>query len=121
MQISISTRHGQLSDATRERIKAKLEKLPRFFERLQTIQLTVNLEREATPAVTLNVAAEHKHDFTASEQADSLMTAVDGVMHKMEQQLRKYKEKVVERSRDSGKRKQEPTPGAEGFPEPETE
>ena len=101
MQVSISARHGHLSDATREKITAKVEKLARLFERLQAIEVTVDLEHEQTPTVDVRISAEHKHDFVATEQSANLMAALDGVIHKLEQQLRKYKEKVQERHRST--------------------
>ena len=73
MQISISAQHGHLSDATREKITAKVEKLARLFERLLAIEVTVNLEHENDPCVDLRVSAEHKHDFVAAESGTSLM------------------------------------------------
>ena len=99
MQINISVRHGHLSDATRTKIATKVEKLGRFFERLTSIEVTVDLEHEQTPTVDIRVSAEHKHDFVATEQSTSLMAALDGVVHKLEQQLRKYKEKVQDHHR----------------------
>lgn len=101
MQVQISARHGQLSDATKEKITAKVERLARLFDRLASIEVTVDLEHEEKPSVDLKVSAEHKHDFVATEQSESLMAAVDAVIHKLEQQLRKYKEKVQERHRTS--------------------
>jgi putative sigma-54 modulation protein len=99
VQINISVRHGHLSDATRSKIATKVEKLGRFFERLTAIEVTVDLEHEQTPSVDMRVSAEHKHDFIATEQSTSLMAALDGVVHKLEQQLRKYKEKVQDHHR----------------------
>jgi putative sigma-54 modulation protein len=99
VQINISTRHGHLSDATRAKITAKVEKLARLFERLTAIDVTVDLEHADLPVVNLKVSAEHKHDFIADEPAEGLMAALDGAIHKIEQQLRKYKDKVMERHR----------------------
>lgn len=96
MQIKISARHGHLSEATQEKLRAKLEKLPRLFERLTEVELTVDLQDSTHTEVELRVNAEHKHDFVAKEADGEFMTAVDGVIHKLEQQLRKYKEKVQE-------------------------
>ena len=114
MQIRISTRHGQLSDETQTKITSKMEKLTRFFERLTDIEVTVDLEHRDNPSVDLKVSAEHKHDFVAASRTDNLMTAIDSVVEKMEQQLRKYKQKVQERHRSSGIRQQgvpnEPAP-----------
>jgi putative sigma-54 modulation protein len=99
VQVSISARHGHLSDLTREKIGAKVEKLARLFERLLAIEVTVDLEHEQNPSVDVRVSAEHKHDFVATEQSANLMAALDGVIHKLEQQLRKYKEKVQDHHR----------------------
>ena len=77
MQISISARHGHLSEATQAKIAAKLEKLSKFFERLTAVELTANLEHKEAPLVDLHVSAEHKHDFVATEQGTDLLAAVD--------------------------------------------
>ena len=107
MQIQVTTRHGHLSEASQEKISAKAEKLTRIFERLTAIEVIVDLTDEATPRVDLKVSAEHKHDFVAHDQSDNLMGSVDAVMHRLEQQLRKYKEKVQERHRSNDSRRRE--------------
>ena len=107
MQIQVSTRHGQLSEASQQKISAKAEKLTRIFERLTAIAVVVDLTDEAMPKVDLQVSAEHKHDFVAHDQSDNLMASVDAVIHRMEQQLRKYKEKVQDRHRSGEPRRQE--------------
>jgi putative sigma-54 modulation protein len=107
VQIQISTRHGHVSEATQEKIRAKIERLPRYFERLTTIEVTIDLTHRETPGVDLRVSAEHKHDFVATSQAGELLAAVDVVVEKMEQQLRKYKEKVQDRHRTAGVRPSE--------------
>lgn len=104
MQIRISTRHGHMSEATQAKISAKLERLPRLFERLTAIELTVDLEHKESPLVDLKVSAEHKHDFVATEQADELMASVDGCLHKVEQQLRKYKQRIQDHHKRAGTR-----------------
>lgn len=107
MQIQISTRHGHLSDASQERITAKAEKLLKIFDRLTAIEFIIDLTDSATPRVDLKVSAEHKHDFVAHDQSDNLMGSVDTVIHRLEQQLRKYKEKVQERHRNHDPRRRE--------------
>jgi putative sigma-54 modulation protein len=100
VQINIATRHGHLSAATRSKITAKVQRLSRYFERLTAIEVTVDLEHETTPIVDLRVDAEHKHDFVATEQSGDLWRSLDGAVQKLEQQLRKYKEKVQGRARN---------------------
>jgi putative sigma-54 modulation protein len=99
VQIKIATRHGHLSEATQAKITAKVGRLSRYFERLTAIEVTVDLEHETTPVVDIRVDAEHKHDFVATEHSGDLWRSLDGAVQKLEQQLRKYKEKVLGRHR----------------------
>lgn len=99
MQVTISVRHGTLSEEAQAKVAAKVEKLSRLFGRLVGIEVTVDLECRDEPAVDLRVSAEHKHDFAASQRSSDLMGAVDQVVHKLEQQLRKYKQKIQEHHR----------------------
>jgi putative sigma-54 modulation protein len=106
VQTSISTRHGHLNDATQEKIRSQTEKLGRFFDRLMAIEVVVDLEEPARPKVGVLVSAEHKHDFVAHEQGDNLIAALDAAVQKVEQQLRKYKQRVQERHRNPEVRRQ---------------
>jgi len=114
VQVQISTRHGHLSDVSQQNITAKAEKLLRIFDRITAIELTIDLKDSNSPRVDAKLSAEHKHDFVAHDQSDNLMVSVDTVLHRLEQQLRKYKEKVQERHRSADPRRQ----GAEPNPEP---
>jgi putative sigma-54 modulation protein len=107
VQIKVSTRHGQLSEASQTKISAKAEKLVKFHDRLTAIEVIVDLTDESSPRVDLKVAAEHKHDFVAHDQSESLMGSVDAAVGKIEQQLIKYKEKVQERHRTGEPRRRE--------------
>lgn len=117
MQISVSARHGQLSEANKAKVQAKVEKLAKYFERLTSIGVTVDLENADNVAVEILVSAEHKHDFVATDRAGELMAAVDNVMHKLEQQLRKYKEKVQDHHKSPGLRQTGATAPSDGSAE----
>lgn len=100
MLIKISARHGSLSPETQERIREKVEKLTRIFDRVMAIEVTVDLDHRDAPSVDVMVSAEHRHDFRASFQAGELFAALDVVMEKLESQLRRYKERLQERHRN---------------------
>ena len=103
MQINISTRHGQLSTATQEKISDKVNKLTRFHERLTAAVITVDLNGEEKASVEIQITAEKAGRFVASDNSGSLMTSLDSAVHKLEQQLKKHKEKVTNH-RNSGRR-----------------
>ncbi len=98
MQIKVSARHGHLSEATQQFIREKAQKLLHFFERIMSIEVTVDLKNDVK-LVEFLVSAEHKHDFVARESNNDILAAVDLVVDKLEAQLRRYKEKVQDRRR----------------------
>ena len=107
MQINVSTRHGHLSQASQDRISEKVAKLSRLFERVSAIAVVCDVSDVAAPQVEIVVSAEHTADFVATEQAESIMAGVDGAIHKLEQQLRKHKEKIIKGHRTPGHRHEE--------------
>lgn len=113
MQVRVSTRHGHLSEASQEKISAKASKLLRLFDRLTEIVVVVDLADQQRPHVEIQASAEHKHDFVASEKSNELMNAVDSVVHKLETQLRRYKDKVVDKHRDRDAKRIEPAASEE--------
>lgn len=98
VQIKTSARHGHLSDATKQFIEEKANKLLHIFDRLTMIEVTVDLQNDVK-IVEFKVQAEHKHDIVAKAEAHELLAAVDIVMHKLEMQLRRYKEKIQDHRR----------------------
>ncbi len=93
MQIEISTRHGTLGSAQHAYLLQKAEKLQKYFGRLMSIEV------EAEPIkhewlIGIYVSAEHKHDFIAKSEGPTPETAMDSCVHKVEEQLRRYKDQV---------------------------
>jgi putative sigma-54 modulation protein len=106
VQISISTRHGHVSDKTQLAIREKFERLTRLYDRVSAVEFIIDLEHPDAPSVDLKVSAK-KHEFVATAQAADLASCTDVVIEKMEQQLRKHKEKVQDRHRGTGHRQAE--------------
>ena len=71
----------------------KAEKLLKYFGRLMAIEVAVDQGKHAWE-VEILVSAEHKHDFVAREDGPDPRAAMDQCVHKIEHQLRRYKEKV---------------------------
>src|SRR5437879_748674 len=92
VQTTISARHGHLSPATQEKITEKVESVRKFFDRMTSIAVTVDLEHRERPLLELRVRAEHHDEFVAIAEADTIFAALDGAMEKMENQLRRFKE-----------------------------
>ena len=96
MQIQVQARHGSLAEATRQKIADKVEKLGRFIERVSSIDVMVDLEKDDQPAVEVVVATELKKDFRADYSSGDLWGCLDQTIDKIEQQMRKFKEKMTD-------------------------
>ncbi len=97
MQINISARHGQLSADTQDKIREKVEKLRRLYDRVSAIEVTANLEHRENPVLELRLSIERNDNLVATESSSNVIAALDGAIHKVEQQLRKHKDKRRDR------------------------
>ena len=108
MQVNIAARHGQLSPATQAKITEKAEKLQKYFDRVSASVVTVDLEHRkdhhGVIKVELQVSAEHTEDFVSTEVADELFAALDGAIHKVEQQIKRHKEKMIDGHSQPGRK-----------------
>jgi ribosomal subunit interface protein len=97
MQVIFSIRHGWLNLVIQERIRVKLQKLTRFSDRITEIDVIVDLKNEDAPVVETQISLEHTGGLLAVSVAADVMSAVDQVQHKLQQQLRRHKEKRMAR------------------------
>ena len=96
MQINLSARHGHLKQEDQQLITEKVEKIRKYYDRINSIEVTVDLERADSPHVEINVSAEGSPDFISTATAASVLVALDLAVQKVEQQVRKHKEKVTD-------------------------
>jgi putative sigma-54 modulation protein len=104
VQVDISVRHGHgtLSPSVSDHIRTKSEKLLTFFDRVTAIKVIVDFSNDRAN-VEILVDAEHRHDLVSHESGavgEAVTPVFDAALHKMEQQLRKYKEKIQDHRRD---------------------
>lgn len=99
MQVAITSRHGTIRNDVHEHIARKSEKLLTYFERVTSIGVTVDFENTHVK-VEILVDAEHKHNFVASDQGSEVTATFDSALAKMEQQIKRYKEKIQDHRRD---------------------
>lgn len=96
MQVNVSARHGNLQPGDHDLIVEKTEKLRRLFDRITAIEVTVDLKQQDKPSVEIQISAEHADDCVATSDSSTVISALDLVIPKVEQQLRKLKEKKTE-------------------------
>lgn len=95
MRINVSARHGQLGTEKQQRIEEKVKKLRRLYDRITSIDVTVELGHQDYLDVEIRATVEQADDFVARNTASDVIAAVEGAEKRMEQQLRRYKDKQL--------------------------
>lgn len=92
MQITMMGRHVEITPALREYAEQKLKKIARYSFKsiVATVRLTVEKYRHMAEIV-LRVNGDR---ILAKEETDEMYQSIDLAMGKIEQRLRKYKEKL---------------------------
>ena len=96
MELSISTKNGEIPENVRQTIQQKVGKLPRFFDRTTGIEVLIDLDNSQSPRAEVKVSAEETDDFFAADTGSNVISAVERVVEKLERQLRKHKEKLTD-------------------------
>ena len=96
MQISVTGRRVEVTDAIRTYGEQKASKLLKYYDRIQSIEIV--LDYEATQhKVEVIVEAEHRNTFVARESSEDMYAALDLVIDKLERQITKHKERYRNR------------------------
>lgn len=97
MQIKVSGRHIDVTDAIRQYAEDKCEKLPRYFDRVQQIDVVIDGKDQNHHEVELKVEAEKVFQFVAKSAGRDLYACIDDTVDKMERQLTDHKDKLRNR------------------------
>ncbi len=105
MKFTISGKNLEVSDGLKSAIRDKLGKLERYFTPDTEIIVTLSVEKERQK---IEVTIPVRGNIIRSEQvSNDMYVSIDLVEEVIERQLRKYKEKIIERHQDGGNFKQE--------------
>ncbi len=99
MQVAITARHGNIKPDMREYITRKSEKLVRYLDQVSEIDVTFDFEAERV-TVEMLVEIEGYHTIVAHVEGEDAGATFDRTLHKMEQQVHRYKEKLKDHRRD---------------------
>ncbi len=95
MQLNITGHHVDISPAVRRHVGAKLARIERHFDHVidvHCILTTEKLSYRAEATVHLEGGTIH-----ADSVAEGMYAAVDGLVDKLDRQVKKHKEKQIDR------------------------
>ena len=109
MKILTTARHCEIDPEVMLHVRQRLEKLGKFARDVREAHLTVTAERYRHSAEIL-LRLNH-HELVSREESTELKVAIDLAASRLEEQLRRFKEKRAGRKR--GSRGGDPARGAE--------
>ena len=92
MQVSVTGRHVEVTEAMKQHVEDKISKLKRHFDHVTDIHviLTVEkLEQKAEATVQISGAT-----LFADDVQEDMYAAIDNMVDKLDRQIIKHKEKV---------------------------
>lgn len=103
MQLDVTGHHVEITPALRQYVVSKLEKISRHFDLVTDAHCILTVEKlrhKAEATVSVNGGKIY-----ADATEEDMYAAIDGLADKLDRQVRKYKEKLVDHhARDSKKR-----------------
>jgi putative sigma-54 modulation protein len=95
MAIEITARHLRISESQQEFARGKAEQLVAEFPKVENVHVILDVQRHQ---FTAEFVVQHKAlaQIEAKEVCDDLVAGLDLAYEKVDKQLRKHREKVVE-------------------------
>lgn len=94
MQISISGQHMDITESLHNHVSEKVEKIARHFDHVTKTNVVLHVEKTRHIAeATVNTKGAMIH---ASSTADDMYSAIDSMVHKLDRQVIKHKEKLTD-------------------------
>lgn len=102
MQINITGKNVSISQAMQDYVEKKISKLSRFFDQISHAEVVFKGEdrKDARKSHIVEVTLDVNGTIIkASEENQDFRACIDLVIDKLESQLKKYREKLIERGR----------------------
>jgi len=100
MQLNLTGHHVDITDALRSYVSEKLERLERHFDHVTNAHVILSVEKTRQKAeATVNIAGNQLH---ANDTHDDMYAAIDGLIDKLDRQIKKHKEKITDHHRVEG-------------------
>lgn len=97
MQLSLSGHHIEVTEALKNYVNEKFQKLERHFDHVIDIHVILSvekLEHKAESTIQVNGAK-----LFAEDTQEDLYAAIDGLIDKLDRQVLKHKEKLIDLGR----------------------
>ncbi len=102
MNLNISGHHMDMTDALRDYVTSKMERVERHFDHVIDADIVLEVEKERRKAeATLKLSGATLH---ADAEHTDMYAAIDAMIDKLDRQTRKFKEKLTNHHNQEGLR-----------------
>ncbi len=101
MQIAVTFRHMESSDAVRNYVEEKLAKVKKYIEEPIDAQVVLSVQKKINHRAEVTMVAKGL-TMKSVEEKDDMYAAIDLMVDKIERQLKRYKEKLKRHKGSSG-------------------
>ncbi len=103
MQINVTGRHVDITDSLKSYVENKFQRLERHFEHINNTHVILSVEKERQKAeATVHV---NRGNLFADNEQEDMYAAIDGLIDKLDRQLKKHKEKLTDHHRGENRLK----------------
>lgn len=102
MVLNITGKHIEITEAIRSHAQEKADKLPRFHNSINEIEIVIESGEGVNFSVEIIAHVEHADLVLAKEAGTEMYAALDTAFHKIERQLKKKKEKQRDNKHSGG-------------------
>lgn len=104
MQLNLTGHHIEITQALRDYVNGKFERLSRHFDHVTNVHIVLSVEKLRQKAeATLHISGA---DVYAESVHEDMYAAIDSLLDKLDRQLKKYRGKQTNRRSDVGLKNQ---------------
>ncbi len=97
MQVNLTGHHVEITPSLRSYVENKLERVERHFDNVTNIHVILSVEKDRQIAeATIHV---NRGKIFADNEHEDMYAAIDGLMDKLDRQIKKHKEKLTNHHR----------------------
>lgn len=103
MQIAVNFRHMESSDAVRTYVEEKLSRVRKYIDEPIDAQVVLSVQKKIRQRAEVTMVAKGL-TMKSAEEMDDMYAAIDGMVDKIERQLKRYKDKLKQhKGRDNSR------------------
>ncbi len=93
MQLNLTGHHIEITDSLRDYVNEKMERVERHFDKVTNTHVILTVENVRHKAeATIHMSG---NNVFAENTQDDMYAAIDGLIDKLDRQVKKHKEKIT--------------------------